>query len=80
MGEGGKPVFSFGELLVLIDVEGVGAMSAPLPTPAEAATLTGTALRGSAPCVELHGACRFRTGLAHPTRRPPPTWWSAPHT
>ena len=61
----GKPVFSFGELLVLIDVEGVGAMSAPLPTPAEAAFLTGNALRGTAPCVESHGACRFRTGLAH---------------
>ena len=61
----GKPVFSFGELLVLIDVEGVGAMSAPLPTPAEAAGLTGNALRGTAPCVECHGACRFRTGLAH---------------
>ena len=61
----GKPVFSFGELLVLIDVEGVGAMSAPLPIPAEASTLTGTAPRGIAPCVELHGACRFRTGLAH---------------
>jgi len=61
----GKPVFSFGELLVLIDVEGMGAMSAPLPTPAEAAALTGTALRGTAPCVELHGAVRFRTGLAH---------------
>lgn len=61
----GKPVFSFGELLVLIDVEGVGAMSAPLPTPTEASGLAGNALRGTAPCVELHGACRFRTGLAH---------------
>jgi hypothetical protein len=61
----GKPVFSFGELLVLIDVEGVGAMAAGLPTPAEAAGLTGTPLRGTAPCVEVHGACRFRTGLAH---------------
>ena len=60
-----KPVFSFGELLVLIDVEGVGTMSAPLPTPDEAAGLTGNALRGTAPCVELHGACRFRTGLVH---------------
>jgi hypothetical protein len=61
----GKPVFSFGELLVLIDVEGVGAMSAPLPTPAEASALTGIAVRGTAPCVDFHGACRFRTGLAH---------------
>jgi len=61
----GQPVFSFGELLVLIDVDGVGAMSTPLPTPAEASGLTGTALRGIAPCVELHGVCRFRTGLAH---------------
>lgn len=64
-GEGGKPVFSFSELLVLLDVEGVPAMSSPLPTPAEASTLTGTPLRGAAPCVELHGTCRFRTGLAH---------------
>jgi hypothetical protein len=64
-GEAGKPVFSFSELLVLIDVDGVGAMSAPLPTPAEASGLTGNALRGTAPCVELHGPCRFRTGLAH---------------
>jgi len=61
----GKPVFSFGELLVLIDVDGVGAMSSPLPTPAEASVLTATALRGTAPCVEAHGACRFRTGLAY---------------
>lgn len=60
-----KPVFSFGELLVLLDVEGVGAMSAPLPTPAEASGLAASALRGAAPCVEFHGACRFRTGLAH---------------
>lgn len=60
-----KPAFSFGELLVLIDVDGVGAMSAPLPTPAEASALAGTTLRGTAPCVELHGAVRFRTGLAH---------------
>jgi len=64
-GVAGKPVFSFGELLVLIDIEGVGAMSAPLPTPAEASRLTGNGLRGTAPCVELHGGCRFRTGLAH---------------
>ena len=60
-----KPVFSFGELLVLIDVDGVGAMSTPLPTPTEASGLTGNALRGTAPCVEFHGAARFRTGLAH---------------
>jgi hypothetical protein len=65
MGVVGKPVFSFGELLVLIDVEGVGAMSVPLPTPLEASGLTGNALRGTAPCVEVHGVCRFRTGLAH---------------
>ncbi len=66
MGDVGKPVFSFGELLVLIDVDGVGAMSAPLPTVDEASSLlTGATLRGTAPCVELHGACRFRTGLAH---------------
>jgi len=60
-----KAAFSFGELLVLIDVEGVGAMSAPLPTPAEASVLTGSALRGTPPCVALDGVCRFRTGLAH---------------
>jgi hypothetical protein len=65
MGDVGKSVFSFSELLVLIDIEGVGTMSAPLPTPAEAAAFTGGALRGIAPSVELHGACRFRTGLAH---------------
>jgi hypothetical protein len=59
-----KPGFSFGELLVLIDVEGVGAM-APLPTPAEATGLTAEPLRGIAPCVEVHGALRFRTGLPH---------------
>lgn len=61
----GKSVFSFGELLVLIDVEGVGAMSTPLPSAAEASAFTGLALRGTPPCVELHGPCRFRTGLAH---------------
>ena len=61
----GTPVFSFGELLVLLDVEGVGAMATPMPTPAEAAGLATDALRGTAPCVEFHGACRFRTGLAH---------------
>lgn len=65
MVEVGKPVFSFGELLVLLDVEGVGAMSAPLPTPAEASALAPGAMRGTAPGVEFHGACRFRTGLAH---------------
>ena len=31
----GKPQFSFGELLVLLDVDGVAAMSAPIPTPEE---------------------------------------------
>jgi hypothetical protein len=72
MVEVGKPVFSFGELLVLLDVEGVGEMSAPLPTPAEAAGLAAASLRGTAPCVEFHGACRFRTGLAH--------LYEAPHT
>ena len=61
----GKPEFSFGELLVLLDVEGVGAMSTPLPTWAEASAITGDAVRGIAPCIEVHGACRFRTGLAH---------------
>ncbi len=65
MGLPDKPVFSFGELLVLIDVEGVDAMSTPLPTPAEAAGLSAKPLRGVAPCVELHGPVRFRTGLAH---------------
>lgn len=63
--EVGKPGFSFGELLVLIDVDGVGAMSTPLPTPTEASTLAGDGLRGVAPCLELRGTCRFRTGLAH---------------
>ena len=61
----GTPVFSFGELLVLLDVDGVGPMTAPLPTPAEAAGLAADGLRGTAPCVEFHGALRFRTGLAH---------------
>ena len=65
MGVVDKPVFSLGELLVLIDVEGVGVMSTPLPTPAEASALTGAPLRGAAPCVEAHGPLRFRTGLAH---------------
>ncbi|HET9989916.1 MAG TPA: hypothetical protein VFQ65_15405, partial [Kofleriaceae bacterium] len=60
-----KPQFSFGELLVLLDVEGAGAMSAPMPTPAEASAVTQTALRGAPPCVEARGALRFRTGLAH---------------
>jgi hypothetical protein len=67
-GVAGKPVFSFGELLVLIDVDGVGEMSAPLPTPVEASALTGQALRGTAPCVELHGPCRFRADLYAPPR------------
>ncbi len=61
----GKPVFSFGELLVLIDVEGVGPMSAPLPTPAEAAALTGGVVRGAGAGVDARGPVRFRTGLAH---------------
>jgi hypothetical protein len=65
MGVIGKSAFSFSELLVLIDVEGVGAMSAPLPTWGETAGVAGNALRGIAPCVEVHGACRFHTGLAH---------------
>ena len=65
MGVSGKPVFSFGELLVLIDVDSVGAMSVPLPTPDETAKLPGNALRGVAPCVESQGSVRFRTGLAH---------------
>ncbi|MCA9680150.1 MAG: hypothetical protein H6709_18795 [Kofleriaceae bacterium] len=59
------PAFSFGELLVLLDVDGVGAMSSPLPTVAEASVLAPGEVRGTAPCVEFHGACRFRTGLAH---------------
>ena len=60
----GQTVFSFGELLELIDVDGVGAMSVPLPTTEEAAALTGATLRGIAPCVDVHGPCRWRTGLA----------------
>lgn len=60
-----RPRFSFGEMLVLIDVDGSGTMSGPLPTQAEASAFTGGALSGTAPCVELHGGCRFRTGLAH---------------
>jgi hypothetical protein len=35
------------------------------PDATEASGLAGNTLRGTAPCVELHGACRFRTGLAH---------------
>jgi hypothetical protein len=65
MVEVGKPVFSFGELLVLLDVEGVGPMTPPLPTPTEASALAPGAMRGTEPCVEHHGALRFRTGLAH---------------
>jgi hypothetical protein len=60
-----KPTFSFGEMLVLIDIDGAGAISTPVPAVAEAAALVGNALRGTAPCVEVHGACKFRTGLAH---------------
>jgi hypothetical protein len=60
-----KPKFSFGELLVLLDVEGVGTISTPLPTPAEGAALTGEPLHGAAPCTSSHGALRFRKGLAH---------------
>ncbi len=60
-----KPGFSFGELLVLLDVDGVAAMSTPLPAPAEGAALTGVPLHGVEPCVASHGALRFRTGLAH---------------
>jgi hypothetical protein len=72
MDAGAGPVFSFGELLVLIDVDGVGAMSMPLPTPAEASVLTGKPLRGTGPCVELQAPVRFCTGLAH--------LYEAPHT
>jgi hypothetical protein len=61
----GKPKFSFGEMLVLLDIEGAGAISTPVPTVAEAAALVGNAVRGTPPCVEVHGACKFRTGLAH---------------
>jgi hypothetical protein len=68
MGVADKPVFSFGELLVLLDVDGVGAMSTPLPTPAEAAALTGTAVHGTPPCVELRSALRYRTDLYDPPR------------
>ena len=62
-----QPSFSFGELLVLIDIDGVGAMS-PVPTVAEAAALAGNALRGTAPCVEVHGACTFGAALFSPPR------------
>ena len=72
MGVEGKPLFSFAELLVMLDVEGAGTMSSPLPTAAEAASLTTSELRGAAPCVEVHGPCRFREGLAH--------LYSPPHT
>ncbi|HEY4180886.1 MAG TPA: hypothetical protein VGM90_28775 [Kofleriaceae bacterium] len=68
MGVAGKAEFSFGELLVLIDVEGVGQMSSPLPTIAEAATLTGAEPRGTAPCLDLVGTCRFRADLYGPPR------------
>lgn len=63
--ERGKAEFSFGELLVLLDVEGAGPMSTPLPAAAEVAALGASVVRGTAPCVEVHGPCRFRTGLAH---------------
>lgn len=66
MGPAGKAVFSFGELLVLIDVEGAGELSSPLPTVAEAAKLTGTEPRGVAPCVEVVGPCHFRADLYGP--------------
>lgn len=62
----GKAQFSFGELLVLIDVEGASALSAPMPTPEEAAALTASPLRGVAPCVEGHGGLRFRADLYNP--------------
>ena len=65
-GVASKPIFSFGEMLVLIDIEGVGPMSSPLPTVAEAAGLVGNAPRGTAPCVEVHGPCRFRADLYAP--------------
>jgi len=64
-GVAGKPTFSFGEMLVLIDIDGVGAMS-PVPTVAEAAALVGNATRGTAPCIEAHGPCRFRADLYAP--------------
>src|SRR5437868_2520479 len=37
----------------------------PVPLPAEASVFTGNPVRGTAPCVEFHGSCRFRTGLVH---------------
>jgi hypothetical protein len=72
MGVAGRPLFSFAELLDMLDVEGAGEMSSPLPTASEAASLTTSELRGVAPCVEVHGPCRFRSGLAH--------LYSPPHT
>jgi hypothetical protein len=62
MGVTGKSEFSFGELLVLIDVEGGGAMSTPLPTWGEAAGVADNALRGIAPGVEVHGRAGFTPG------------------
>jgi hypothetical protein len=53
-------------------------MTAPLPTPAEAVALAPSP--GTAPCVEFHGACRFRTGLAHLYEAPRADSWSAPGT
>ncbi len=52
----------------MIDIDGVGPMSTPLPTPREASAVAGNALRGTAPCTEVHGACQFRAGVYAPPR------------
>lgn len=59
-------MFSFGELLVLLDVDGAGAIAAAVPTPAEASSVVAAPPRGNAPCVELHGTVRFLSQVYAP--------------
>ena len=57
--------FSFAELLVLLDVDAVPALTAPMPTPHESALRMGGSplLPDSFP--DARGALRFREGLNH---------------